>query len=56
MWLREKDQLQPCVVESCADGSVLFASDYGEVSEMEDCDFYEPLKLALLDNSPVHLC
>ncbi|NXA32754.1 MYO10 protein, partial [Eudromia elegans] len=31
VWLREQDQLQPCTVASCADGNVLFASDYGKV-------------------------
>uniref|UniRef100_A0ACB8G1R0 Uncharacterized protein n=1 Tax=Sphaerodactylus townsendi TaxID=933632 RepID=A0ACB8G1R0_9SAUR len=30
VWLPEKDWLQPCTVESCADGCVLFTSDYGE--------------------------
>uniref|UniRef100_A0A8B9VYG2 Myosin X n=1 Tax=Anas zonorhyncha TaxID=75864 RepID=A0A8B9VYG2_9AVES len=29
VWLREQDQLQPCTVGSCADGNVLFTSDYG---------------------------
>ncbi|CAN0144721.1 unnamed protein product, partial [Bubo scandiacus] len=29
VWLREQDQLQPCTVVSCADGNVLFTSDYG---------------------------
>lgn len=32
VWLREQDQLQPCTVGSCADGNVLFTSDYGTVS------------------------
>uniref|UniRef100_A0A663MX15 Myosin X n=1 Tax=Athene cunicularia TaxID=194338 RepID=A0A663MX15_ATHCN len=31
VWLREQDQLQPCTVVSCADGNVLFTSDYGTV-------------------------
>ncbi|XP_010567855.1 PREDICTED: unconventional myosin-X-like [Haliaeetus leucocephalus] len=31
VWLREQDQLQPCTVGSCADGNVLFTSDYGTV-------------------------
>uniref|UniRef100_A0A8D2LSK3 Unconventional myosin-X-like n=1 Tax=Varanus komodoensis TaxID=61221 RepID=A0A8D2LSK3_VARKO len=31
VWLREQDQLQPCTVGSCADGSALFTSDYGQV-------------------------
>ncbi|XP_075286147.1 unconventional myosin-X-like isoform X2 [Opisthocomus hoazin] len=31
VWLREQDQLQPCTVGSCADGNVLFTSDYGMV-------------------------
>uniref|UniRef100_A0A8C0EX24 Myosin X n=1 Tax=Bubo bubo TaxID=30461 RepID=A0A8C0EX24_BUBBB len=31
VWLREQDQLQPCTVVSCADGNVLFTSDYGMV-------------------------
>ncbi|XP_019378232.1 PREDICTED: unconventional myosin-X-like [Gavialis gangeticus] len=31
VWLREQDQLQPCTVGSCADGTVLFTSDYGPV-------------------------
>ncbi|CAI5762855.1 unconventional myosin-X-like isoform X1 [Podarcis lilfordi] len=35
VWLQEQDRLQPCTVGSCVDGSVLFTSDYGEVSEME---------------------
>uniref|UniRef100_A0A670JDT8 Myosin X n=1 Tax=Podarcis muralis TaxID=64176 RepID=A0A670JDT8_PODMU len=35
VWLQEQDRLQPCTVGSCVDGSVLFTSDYGEVSEMK---------------------
>ncbi|XP_030309911.1 unconventional myosin-X-like isoform X3 [Calypte anna] len=31
VWLWEQEQLQPCTVGSCADGSVLFTSDYGKV-------------------------
>ncbi|KFW80123.1 Unconventional myosin-X, partial [Manacus vitellinus] len=31
VWLREQDQLQPCTVGLCADGNVLFTSDYGTV-------------------------
>uniref|UniRef100_A0A8B9FBW1 Unconventional myosin-X-like n=1 Tax=Amazona collaria TaxID=241587 RepID=A0A8B9FBW1_9PSIT len=31
VWLREQDQLQPCTVRSCADGNVLFTSDYGTI-------------------------
>ncbi|XP_069083315.1 unconventional myosin-X-like [Pleurodeles waltl] len=31
VWLREKDQLLPCSVAGCADRSVLFNTDYGEV-------------------------
>ncbi|XP_065527742.1 unconventional myosin-X-like [Lathamus discolor] len=31
VWLQEQDQLQPCTVGSCADGNVLFTSDYGTV-------------------------
>uniref|UniRef100_A0A803VKE1 Myosin X n=1 Tax=Ficedula albicollis TaxID=59894 RepID=A0A803VKE1_FICAL len=31
VWLREKDQLQPCTVGFCANGNVLFTSDYGMV-------------------------
>ncbi|KAJ6665504.1 hypothetical protein lerEdw1_003345 [Lerista edwardsae] len=45
VWLQEQDQLQPCTVGSSADGSVLFTSNYGEVSEMRA--FLEPLKNAV---------
>ncbi|XP_069473058.1 unconventional myosin-X-like [Ambystoma mexicanum] len=31
VWLREKDQLLPCTITCCADRSVVFSSDYGEV-------------------------
>uniref|UniRef100_A0A8C3VCM9 Myosin X n=1 Tax=Catharus ustulatus TaxID=91951 RepID=A0A8C3VCM9_CATUS len=31
VWLREQDQLQPCTVGLCANGNVLFTSDYGTV-------------------------
>uniref|UniRef100_A0A8C9UH24 Myosin X n=1 Tax=Serinus canaria TaxID=9135 RepID=A0A8C9UH24_SERCA len=31
VWLQEQDQLQPCTVGLCANGNVLFTSDYGMV-------------------------
>uniref|UniRef100_A0A674GZA1 Myosin X n=1 Tax=Taeniopygia guttata TaxID=59729 RepID=A0A674GZA1_TAEGU len=31
VWLQEQDQLQPCTVGFCANGNVLFTSDYGMV-------------------------
>lgn len=34
VWLQEQDQLQPCTVGLCANGNVLFTSDYGMVSEV----------------------
>ncbi|XP_058888070.1 unconventional myosin-X [Acipenser ruthenus] len=35
VWLREKDQLYPCTVSSCTDGSLVLTSDYGEVHCLE---------------------
>ncbi|MGH0136258.1 UNVERIFIED_CONTAM: hypothetical protein FKN15_064510 [Acipenser sinensis] len=34
VWLREKDQLYPCTVSSCTDGSLVLTSDYGEFLPM----------------------
>ncbi|XP_041118755.1 unconventional myosin-X [Polyodon spathula] len=35
VWLREKDQLYPCTVNSCSDGSLVLTADYGEVHCLE---------------------
>lgn len=34
VWLQEPDYMRPCTLGSCANGSMLFTSDYGEVSEI----------------------
>ncbi|RXN00115.1 Unconventional myosin-X [Acipenser ruthenus] len=35
VWLREKDQLYPCTVSSCIDGSLVLTADYGTVHCLE---------------------
>ncbi|KAG7466962.1 hypothetical protein MATL_G00148210 [Megalops atlanticus] len=35
VWVRDKEQLHPSTVTTCADGSLLFTSDYGQVISLQ---------------------